>query len=61
MNILRGGGGIHYLHTQKKKKTEHCKMPLSRNFPTALDAIFAQFALDALKSFRHPGGLGTHF
>ena len=36
-------------------------MPFSRNFPAALDALLARFAPAALKSFRRPGGGGTHF
>ena len=40
MNICKGaeGGGIHFLHTQKKE-TEQSKISLLRNSPAALDAL----------------------
>ena len=39
------GGGIHFLHTQKKKQNKSKnKITLSRNSPAAVDAPFARFA-----------------
>ena len=48
------GGGIHFLHTQKKKQNT-AKYPF-RAIPATLDAPLVRFAPAALKSFRHPEG-----